>query len=220
MTFRGPTALAACLSVLAPLPVAFLATAVPAHAASAADQADIARVSAYIRSVKSLTADFTQTDRNGQVLTGRLTLKQPGHIRFQYQKGVPLLIVSDGKALTMIDYEVKQVQRWPIRNSPLGALIDPSRDIGAFSKVIQTGDASLLSIEARDPKRPEYGTITLIFNRRPSAPSGLDLYGWVARDAQGNRTAIRLSGQRYNVPVDDAAFRWRDPRVRGRAGGG
>lgn len=219
MTFRGPTALAACLSVLAPLPAAFLAAA-PAHAISAADQADIARVSAYIRSVKSLTADFTQTDRNGQVLAGHLTLKQPGHIRFQYQKGVPLLIVSDGKALTMIDYEVKQVQRWPIRNSPLGALIDPSRDIAGFSKVIQTGDASLLSIEARDPKRPEYGTITLIFNRRPSAPAGLDLYGWVARDAQGNRTAIRLTGQRYNVPVDDATFRWRDPRVRGRAGGG
>ena len=44
-----------------------------------------------------MTADFTQTDRNGQTLTGKLTLSSPGKIRFQYQKDVPLLIVGDGK---------------------------------------------------------------------------------------------------------------------------
>jgi hypothetical protein len=41
---------------------------------------------------------------------------------------LPLLIVGDGKALTLIDYEVRQVQRWPISNSPLGALLDPLGD--------------------------------------------------------------------------------------------
>tara|TARA_R110000782_G_scaffold268047_2_gene364027 strand:+ start:3633 stop:4292 length:660 start_codon:yes stop_codon:yes gene_type:complete len=185
-----------------------------------ADRKDLARVANYIRAVKSLTANFAQTDRNGQTLTGRLTLKQPGKIRFQYQPDVPLLIVGDGKALTMIDYEVRQVQRWPIGSSPLGALIDPSRDFTRFSKVVQTGDPSILTVEARDPKRPEFGTITLVFNRKASAPAGLELYGWVARDAQGNRTAVRLSAQNYNAPVDDSAFRWKDPRVKGRPGGG
>ena len=133
---------------------------------------------------------------------------------------MPLLIVGDGKALTLIDYEVRQVQRWPIGSSPLGALIDPSRDFTKFSKIVQTGDPALLTVEARDPKRPEFGTITLVFQRQPSAPAGLNLYGWVARDAQGNRTAVRLSAQRYNAPVADSAFRWRDPRPQGpRAGG-
>ena len=183
-----------------------------------ADKVDLAQVADYIRAVKSLTADFSQTDRNGQTLTGKLTLKQPGKIRFQYQKDVPLLIVGDGRALTMIDYEVRQVQRWPIGSSPLGALIDPSRDFTKFSKIIQTDDPNVLSVEAHDPKRPEFGTITLVFQRRPSAPAGLDLYGWVARDAQGSRTAVRLASQRYNVPVADSAFRWRDPRPRGRPG--
>ncbi len=181
---------------------------------------DLTRVADYIRQTKTLVASFAQTDRNGQTLTGTLSLKQPGKIRFQYQKGVPLLIVGDGKALTVIDYEVRQVQRWPIGSSPLGALIDPSRDFTKFSKVIQTGDPATLSIEARDPKRPEFGTITLVFQRQPSAPAGLNLYGWVARDAQGNRTAVRLSSQQYNAPVADSVFRWRDPRPKGpRAGG-
>lgn len=212
----GKTCLLTGLLALAPAG-AFLPV-VPA-AAQGRNADDLASVARYIREVKSLTADFAQTDRNGQTLTGQLTLKQPGKIRFQYQKDVPLLIVADGKSLTMIDYEVRQVQRWPIGSSPLGALIDPSRDFTKFSKVVQTGDPNVLSIEARDPKRPEFGTITLVFRRNAAAPAGLDLHGWVARDAQGNRTAVRLSGQAYNVPVEDAAFRWKDPRVRSRPGG-
>lgn len=195
----------------APLAVA----ALPGQLASAQQPSDsLAQVNAYIRAVKSMTADFAQTDRNGQTLTGKLTLKQPGKIRFEYQKGVPLLIVGDGKSLTMIDYEVRQVQRWPIGNSPLGALLDPNRDLSKYGKVVPSGDPRILMVEARDPKRPEYGVITLIFQRKPSAPAGLEMYGWVALDSQNNRTSIRLSNLRYGVPVADSAFKWRDPRPR------
>jgi outer membrane lipoprotein-sorting protein len=191
----------------------------PANVAIAQqDQSDLAQASAYIRAVTTMTADFTQTDRNGQSLTGKLTLKQPGKIRFQYQKGVPLLIVGDGKALTLIDYEVRQVQRWPIGNSPLGALLDPGRDLSKLGRVVQTGDPNILSIEARDPKRPEFGTITLVFQRRAAAPAGLELYGWVALDAQNNRTSVRLSGHRYGMDIPDSAFKWVDPRPKGRSG--
>lgn len=187
--------------------------AIPTQIASAQQPtASLAQVNAYVRAVKSMTADFTQTDRSGQTLTGKLTLKQPGKIRFQYQKNVPLLIVGDGKSLTMIDYEVSQVQRWPIRNSPLGALLDPDRDLSKYGKIVPSGDPRIMTVEARDPKRPEYGVITLIFRRNPNAPAGLEMYGWVALDSQNNRTSIRLTNQRYGVPVPESAFRWRDPR--------
>ncbi len=209
--------------ILAPIALALAvpAAALPGGAAVAQQgQSDLSRVNAYIRAVTSMTADFTQTDRNGQVLTGTIQMRSPGKIRFQYQKGVPLLIVGDGKALTMIDYEVRQVQRWPIGSSPLGALLDPSKDLSKFGKVVQTGDPNVLSVQARDPKRPEFGTITMIFQRNAAAPAGLQLHGWVALDSQNNRTAVRLSNQRYGVPVPDSAFRWTDPRPRGRSGGG
>ncbi|AMK25124.1 MULTISPECIES: LolA family protein [unclassified Sphingobium] len=206
---------------LAALTLAIAPFAVPMMPAAAQeDQSDLSKVNAYIRAVTTMTANFSQTDRNGQTLTGQLIIKQPGKIRFQYQKGVPLLIVGDGRALTMIDYEVRQVQRWPIGNSPLGALIDPNKDLSKFGKVIQTGDPTILSVQARDPKRPEYGTITMIFKRDAVSPAGLQLYGWVALDSQNNRTAVKLSNQRYGVPVADSAFRWTDPRPKGRAAGG
>lgn len=174
---------------------------------------DLAAVQRHLQSVTTMTADFSQTDRNGKVLTGVLTLKKPGKLRFQYEKGVPLLIVAEGGALTFIDYSVNQVQRWPIKNSPLGVLLDPTRDITRYAKLVP-GDTRLVSVEANDPKHPEFGRITLVFAREASAPGGLMLQGWVALDSQNNRTTIRLSNQRFGGQVSDNTFRWNDPRTK------
>ncbi len=177
------------------------------QASSQLDQAVAA-----LRDISTMTADFTQTDRNGQRLAGQMTLKRPGKIRFQYQKGVPLLIVSDGKALTMVDYEVRQVQRWPISNSPLGALLDPNRDVSRYGRLIPTGNPGVTSIEVRDPKHPEYGVITMILVKDPGAPGGMELTSWVALDSQNKRTTIRLANHRYGVAVSANAFSYNDPR--------
>lgn len=179
---------------------------------SGEDRALLEQVQRHVRGITTLTAGFTQTSPNGQVQTGKLLWKQPGHIRFDYGKNNPLLIVADGSSLYMVDYEVSQVQRWPIRNSPLGALLDPKRDLIRYGSVMPTGDPRVLSVNVRDPERPEFGAINLIFKRNTDAPAGIELYGWVARDAQGNRTNIRLTGHSYGKPIADSAFRWRDPR--------
>ena len=198
---------------LAPAAALGLTLSAPAIAQSASA---LTAVQSHLKSTSSMTADFVQTDRNGQRLSGQLTLKRPGKIRFQYQKGVPLLIVGDGSRLTMIDYQVKQVQSWPVRNSPLGALLDPDRDLTKYAKVLPTGSDDVLSVEVKDPKRPEYGTITMVFVRDGAAPGGLRLRGWVALDSQNNRTRIDLSNQKFNVAVADSAFKWTDPRPRKR----
>lgn len=159
-----------------------------------------------------MRADFTQTDRKGQTVGGVMTLKRPGKIRFEYEKGVPLLVVSNGQSLTLIDYEVNQVQRWPIKNSPLGALLDPNRDVKRYGKVNPLPNPDVLSVEVSDPKKPEFGTITMIFLRDSRAPAGWQLTNWVARDAQNNQTTVRLTNHRYGLSVNDSTFRYRDPR--------
>ena len=189
---------------------AALVLTMPGSAQSGTDKMD--RVVAHMKAVGTMTSSFTQTDRRGGTLSGKLMLKRPGHVRFEYQKGVPLLIVGDGTALTMIDDEVKQVQRWPIRNSPLAALLDPGQDIRRYGKLVQTSTNEVISVEVRDPKRPEYGVITMIFVRDPAAPGGLTLNGWVALDSKNNRTSIRLGSVKYNGNVPNSAFTWKDPR--------
>ena len=52
-----------------------------------------------------------------------------------------------------------------------------------------------------------FGTITISFAKSGSAPGGLILQGWTMLDAQNNRTTVRLSNQRFNVPISDSIFR-------------
>ena len=187
---------------MAPAPLAAQATA----------QSDLAGAVAALRAIGTMRADFVQSDRNGRQVRGVLTLKRPGKIRFQYEKGVPMLIVADGSALTFVDYEVRQVQRWPIKNSPLGALLDPSRDVMKYGKLMPSGNPRVVSIEVRDKAHPEYGVITLVFIRKPGAPGGLELSSWASLDSQNTRTVVSLSNQQYGVSVPDSTFRYNDPR--------
>lgn len=206
---RNPlrTAIAGALAIALPA-TALVAPAVPA----AAQSGDLDRAVAALRGISTLKADFTQTDRSGRAVRGELTLKQPGKIRFEYEKGTNMLVVSDGRAVTLVDYEVNQVQRWPISNSPLGALLDPNRDVKQYGRLVPTGNPDVLSVEVKDAKRPEFPQITMIFVRKAGVPGGLELASWVALDSQNQRTTVRLSNHRYGVSVADSAFRFRDPR--------
>ncbi|HEY0085794.1 MAG TPA: outer membrane lipoprotein carrier protein LolA [Allosphingosinicella sp.] len=195
---------------LAAAPLAAAALVLPQVPAVAQAASPLAQVQAHLRAVNTMTANFSQTDRRGQTLTGAFTLKRPGKIRFQY-RNAPMLVVADGRRLYMIDYETKDVRNWGIGNSPLGVLLDPNPNLARISKIVRN-DRQTLLLQAKDPKRPEYGTVTLGFAKVPSAPSGLLLQGWTVIDAQNNRTTVKLSGQRFNVGVADSAFAWNDPR--------
>lgn len=199
-------AIAGALALAAP--AVLLAPATPVEAAAG----DLDKAVAALRGISTMKADFTQTDRRGQTVSGEMTLKRPGKIRFQYEDGVPLLLVSNGQSFTMIDYEVNQVERWPISDSPLGALLDPSRDVKRYGKLLPTDHPDVVSVEVRDTSKPQFGVITLIFSRNASAPGGLQLTNWVALDAQNNRTTVRLRNHRYGVTVADSAFTYQDPR--------
>lgn len=206
-------ALAVCTpAVLAPVALAPIALAAAPSPAQAQSRARIDRAVRALRAINTLKADFTQADRNGQVVSGELTLRNPGRIRFEYEDAVNMLIVSNGSTLTMVDYDVRQVERWPISNSPLGALLDPSRDVARFGRLMPTSSSNVVSIAVADPDKPEYGEITLIFVEKSSAPGGLELVSWVALDSQNVRTTVRLRNQRYGMAVPDSAFTYRDPR--------
>jgi outer membrane lipoprotein-sorting protein len=186
-----------------------LAAPLPAQA-----QTGLAQVQAHLRAVQTMTASFRQTDARGRSLNGTLTIKRPGRIRFDYGRAANMLIVGDGRALTFLDYSVGQRQRWPINDSPLSVLLNPSQDLSRFARVIQDDPRTLL-LQARDPRRREFGTITIRFAKSPAAPGGLILQGWNTVDAQNNRTVVNLSGQRFNVPVADSAFAYRPIQRRG-----
>jgi outer membrane lipoprotein-sorting protein len=189
-------------------PVAILAVATPAVAK---DSADMARLRSHITTVQTMTANFTQTDSRGRSAAGTLQMKRPGKIRFQYGSG-DLLLVADGRTLTMIDYQVGQKSSWPLGRTPLGVLLSGSPDLKGRAQVVDSKDPRIVSVRARDPS--QYGSLTLVFLRSASAPGGLQLYGWTAIDAQNRRTTVKLSDVRYNVAVPESAFTYAQPKKR------
>ena len=177
-------------------------------------------VAAHLAAVSTMTADFVQTAQGGGAATGRMILQRPGKVRFTYDNS-KLLIVGDGRALNLIDYQVNQLTRYPIRNTPLGVLLDPTADLGRYARELtpaECGVPGMVTVEAKDPKHREYGVTTLYFRHQPGAPSGLALQGWRVLDAQGRTTQVQLSNIRFNVAIDKAAFTFVDPR-RGMRGG-
>jgi outer membrane lipoprotein-sorting protein len=190
------------------VPAAVVVLAVPAVAK---DSADMAHLKAHITSVHSMTANFVQTDSRGRSSAGSMQLKRPGKVRFEYGSG-DLLLVANGKTLTLIDYQVGQKSSWPLNRTPLGVLLSNSPDLKGRAQIVPSDNKNVVSVRARDPA--QYGSVTLVFLRSGSAPGGLQLYGWTAIDGQNRRTTVKLSDVRYNVAVADSAFTYKEPKKR------
>ena len=184
--------------------------AAPAPAATG----DLAKVEAHLSAAQSMTANFVQADSKNRQLSGTLSLKRPGRIRFEYGRGANMLLVGNGKTLSFVDYEVGQKSQWAISKSPLSVLLSAKPDLQRIARVIPNDDQRVLIVRARDARRPEFGTLILGFIRSPAAPGGLLLQGWTAIDAQNKRTKVTLSNQRYNVAVPESAFSFREPTKR------
>lgn len=189
--------------------IAVIAVAAPLLAN---DQSQLRQVEASLAATQSMTATFIQTDGKGRSLSGNLSLKRPGRIRFEYGNGANMLLVGNGKTLSFIDYDVGQKSNWPVAKSPLAVLLADRPDLNRIARIVDSGNPSVVVVRARDNNHPEFGTLVLAFVKSPGAPGGLQLAGWTAVDAQNRKTKVRLDGQRYNVAVPESAFTFAEPR--------
>lgn len=172
-------------------------------------------VQAYMQTVQSLTADFVQTAPDGGVARGTLYMARPGKIRFDYKDDIPFLVVADGKTLNFIDYEIGQVTKWPVKDTPLRALLGQSTDLASIQSHIEVaprGLEGLVALTAKDPEKPEAGQVTLYFEEAPDLPGGLKLLSWVVLDAQDKITSVELSQQSVNMELADSLWAFEDPR--------
>lgn len=185
--------------------------AVVAAPAQAALPAALAQVQQSLAATQSMTATFRQTDNKGRQLNGTLSLKRPGKIRFAYGGGANALLLSDGKTLHYLDYDVGQHSKWPIAKSPLAVLLAPDPDLARIATLLPS-DPQVVLVRARDARRPEFGTLILAFARSPGAPGGLLLEGWSAIDAQNKRTTVKIDNQRFNVAVPESDFSFTEPK--------
>jgi len=192
-----------------------LAFTSPAAADNAAlddgDRAAIARAEAYLNSVTTLQARFVQLDASGEAATGRLQVKRPGRMRFEYDPPTPILLVSRGTELVYYDRDLKTATRLDWEDTPAWFLLADRVSLapGGPYRVVDVHRApGVLVFTAVDADAPEDGRIVVSFADRAGT---LKLAGWVAVDALGQPTRVTLFNLAANQPVDDKAFVFDEP---------
>ncbi len=179
--------------------------------------AALAEIEAYLASLDSFEARFRQTNPSGGRVEGIMYLEQPGRVRFDYTDDVPFLVVADGEVLSFVDYEVGQVTRWPVADTPLKLFLADRPNLASLGARIQLNPAGLtdhVALQASDPEKPDQGVITVYFRRVTSGDGipSLELRSWVVEDAQGLITVVEVFDGQANPDLSASLWTFEDPR--------
>ena len=207
-----PSLAALALLFLAPIVGSAAAQSAPAVARQALTQtllagperaAALAQASASLNRIAAVQGRFAQIAPNGSRSQGDIYLARPGKMRFQYDAPSPLTIVSDGSVVAVFDNTSRDVQRLPLRSTPLYYVLKKDVNLERDARIVRvsrSGDSLLVT--ARDRTGDADGEITIIF-----AGPTYDLREWVVTDGQRQTTRISLSGVRASGSVNPRLFR-------------
>ena len=195
------------IAVLTLATALILPAAPQAQGVSAADQALVAKAQAYLQSLAQAKGRFTQTDPRGGTSGGDLFIRRPGKARFAYDAPKSLLIVSDGRLVSVWDPRLKSFNNYPLSSTPLALFLD--KDIKLQNGVEVTGVHRIAGgfvIDARDGKKQARGSVTLTFTDAP-----VRLVEWTVTDPQGGRTRVRIDSLAPTSGLSDDMFELRNP---------
>jgi outer membrane lipoprotein-sorting protein len=170
-------------------------------ALSAEQQQAVKRISDYLNSYQSLKATFNQVSPRGVLTSGTLYIAKPGKLRFDYANN-PLLVVADGRWLTIKDRVREKGDQFPLSSTPLRLVVAPQIDLLAETNVIAfDSHDGITSVTLQDRKSNIGGYITLMFDEHLK-----QLQQWVAVDGKDRRTTIQLSHIEFGGKFDPKLF--------------
>lgn len=172
-------------------------------------------------SVSDFSADFVHAYRGGvlrQQATerGRLLVKKPGKMRWEYTAPEKKLFVSDGHKIYSYIPQDRQVvvstmpqgDQVPTPALFLTGKADITRDFHVAFDTVPDAPAGTLALKLTPRKRePEYDSLTLVVD-----PHTLSLRMLISVDTQSGRSAFTFSNLKENIGLADNDFVFRMPR--------
>jgi outer membrane lipoprotein-sorting protein len=182
-------------SLLAPLAL----IAAPAFA----EMIPLANLSAYMNSVTTAETDFTQVNADGTVSLGKIYLRRPGRMRFEYAPPDASLVLTSAGTVAIFDAKSNQPpERYPLSRTPLSLILDDKINLESARMVVaytEVGNATQVVVQ--DPNHPEYGNIALMFTANP-----ITLRQWVITDDLGQQTTVILGGLTQGIDYPPTLF--------------
>lgn len=199
---------------------------IPATAAGAAprDAGDITAAISGLQkryaSVKTITADFEQTYKApgiSQTESGKLYMKKPGLMCWEYSRPEVKLFVADGRRSYLYTPEDRQVlvrkfTPEEFESTPLQFLLGKGDILKSFSASWEHENRPrvegtlLIRLVPREP-RSDYAYVVIEIDGRT-----YDLRRIVIRERTGNTSEYLLSDLAVNVKIDDKKFRFKIPK--------
>jgi len=181
------------------VPILWAAMTLPA----AADKLSLGQISTYLNSLGTAQGQFTQINEDGTISTGRILIRRPGRVRFEYDPPEAALVVADGATVGIIDPRSNDgPQGYPLNRTPLSIILARNVDLSRARMVTgHSSDGTTTTVRAQDPDNPDYGSIDLVFTGNP-----VELRQWVINDSGGGRTTVVLGELRTGVQIADENF--------------
>lgn len=174
---------------------------------TAEQQAAIQRVETYLQNLSTLESRFLQTNPDGSTAEGKMYLRRPGYMRFEYDPPVPVLLISNGLWLIHVDHELKSSNYLPLRQTPAYFLV--REDMSLRDGLQVTGielTPGAIRVRVVEDDEPEVGSVILTFSERP-----FQLRHWQIVDAIGKTVQISLVEPRFGGRIEPTVFAFTDP---------
>jgi outer membrane lipoprotein carrier protein len=202
--------------------VAIAAALMPARAAEPTAQELAQALQKRVETIKDFTADFVHAYEGGvlrkQVVEkGRLQIKKPGKMRWEYTSPEAKTFVSDGVKLYSYVPADKQVVVSPV--PPEDEATTPTLFLAGKGNLVTDFTVSLvptppaiasagraLKLVPKTRQR-DYDEMVLVVD-----PSTLALKGLVTVDAQGGKSSFTFNNLKENAGLTDKEFAFKIPR--------
>lgn len=171
-----------------------------------AQELSLNQISSYLNSFETAQASFTQINGDGTISKGRIYIKRPGRVRFDYDPPNDTLVVASGGEVLIVDPKSNTPpESYPLSRTPLSIILANNVNLSRENMVTgKSYDGTATTVTAQDPEHPEYGNIQMKF----TGPTP-QLRQWVITNENGSQTTVVLGELTTGVQINNSQFRVR-----------
>lgn len=144
-----------------------------------------------------------QIGPNGDVDQGTIYLNKPGRVRFEYDPPNPMLIVSDGRTITVKNRKLDTTDHYPLFGTPLHFILNNDVDLRNNNRIVDVRrEDDNVIVDVKTNAAAWRANVSIVF----SGPE-LELRQWTVVDAQGLSTTVALRDVKRVDNLPDALFK-------------
>jgi outer membrane lipoprotein-sorting protein len=171
---------------------------------TAAQRAQVDKVSAYLSSVQVLNGQFVQVGPDGTRVKGEFFIQKPGKVRFEYEPPSRIEIVADGQSVVVRDRKLATQDLYPLSQTPLRFLLSDRIDLLKETSVIGVKSDDVFVTVTVEEKNAIIGTSRLMMM---VGAKDFQLKQWTVTDPQGYDTTVAVSNLDASKRPDPALFK-------------